>query len=44
MAEAKDALDAYFEYYNCERRHQSLDRRTPYEVYWGTLPKQMVAA
>ena len=40
MAEAKDALDAYFEYYNCERRHQSLDRRTPYEVYiWGPLPK-----
>lgn len=44
MAEAKEALDAYFEYYNCERRHQSLDRRTPYEVYWGTLPKQWVAA
>ena len=44
MAEAKEALDAYFEYYNCERRHQSLDRRTPYEVYWGSLPKQRVAA
>ena len=44
MAEAKEALDAYFEYYNCERGHQSLDRRTPYEVYWGTLPKQWVAA
>ncbi|MGO8881137.1 MAG: integrase core domain-containing protein, partial [Desulfomonilaceae bacterium] len=43
-AEAKEALDDYFEYYNCERRHQSLDRRTPYEVYWGTLPKQRVAA
>ena len=44
MAEAKEALNEYFEYYNCERRHQSLDRRTPYEVYWGTVPKQRVAA
>ncbi len=44
MAEAKEALDAYFEYYNCERRHQSLDRRTPYEVYWGYLPEQRAAA
>ena len=44
MAEAREALNDYFEYYNCERRHQSLDRKTPYEVYWGTLPKQRTAA
>ncbi|MGO8879984.1 MAG: integrase core domain-containing protein, partial [Desulfomonilaceae bacterium] len=44
MAEAREALNAYFEYYNCERRHQILDRRTPYDVYWSTLPKQRVAA
>jgi hypothetical protein len=36
IAESRWALNAYFDYYNCERRHQSLDRRTPYEVYWGT--------
>ena len=44
MAEAREGLNAYFEYYNCERRHQSLDRRTPYEVYWGYPPEQRAAA
>jgi hypothetical protein len=42
--EARESLNAYFEYYNCERRHQGLDRKTPYEVYWGTLPQQRAAA
>lgn len=36
IAESRWALNAYFDYYNCERRHQSLDRKTPYGVYWGT--------
>jgi putative transposase len=44
IAEARKALNVYFEYYNCERRHQSLDRKTPYEVYWGSLPQQRVAS
>lgn len=44
ITEAREALKAYFEFYNYERRHQGLDRRTPHEVYWGSLPKQRVAA
>lgn len=35
VAEAKLALKKYFEYYNHERLHQSLDYRTPAEVYFG---------
>lgn len=32
--EAYDALEKYFEYYNNERRHSSLSKRTPSEVYF----------
>lgn len=34
-AEAWQGLDRYFVFYNTERRHQSLDRRTPAEVHFG---------
>lgn len=44
IAEARQGLSAYFEFYNSRRRHQGLDRRTPDEVYWSTLPKMQVAA
>jgi len=44
IAEARRGLREYFEFYNCRRRHQSLDRRTPDEVYWSTLPQEQVAA
>jgi putative transposase len=44
IAEARRGLREYFEFYNCRRRHQSLDRRTPDEVYWSTLPQKQVAA
>jgi putative transposase len=43
IAEARNGLRDYFEFYNNQRRHQSLDRRTPDEVYWSTLPKMEVA-
>jgi len=33
IREAKDRLGQYFEFYNNERLHQSLDYRTPGEVY-----------
>lgn len=33
ITEARKALNAYLDYYNCERRHRGLARRTPYEVY-----------
>ena len=35
IAEARLGLTRYFEFYNKERRHQSLDRRTPYDVYFN---------
>ena len=43
IAEAGNGLREYFEFYN-HRRHQSLDRRTPDDVYWSTLPQMKVAA
>ena len=43
IAEARRGLMKYFEFYN-RRRHQSLDRRTPHDVYWSTLPQLQVAA
>jgi len=33
--EAEEGLAEYIEFYNCERRHKSLDRRTPEEAYRG---------
>jgi putative transposase len=44
IAEARRGLREYFEFYNCRRQHQSLDRRTPDDVYWSTLPRKQVAA
>ena len=35
VREASDGLGAYFRFYNTERGHQSLDYRTPNEVYHG---------
>jgi putative transposase len=43
IAEARNGLREYFEFYNGQRRHQSLDRRTPDNVYWSTLPQMQVA-
>jgi len=36
--EAEASLAAYFRFYNQERIHQSLDYRTPAELYHGTVP------
>lgn len=35
IAEAKQGLSEYFQFYNTERRHQSLDNRTPEDVYFN---------
>jgi len=43
ITEARKGLREYFEFYNL-RRHQSLDRRTPDDVYWSTLSQKQVAA
>lgn len=44
LSEARKGLGDYFEFYNARRRHQSLDYRTPDEVYWDTLPEEEAAA
>jgi putative transposase len=36
VAEAREHLDAYFRFYNEERLHETLNYRTPHEVYFGT--------
>ena len=33
--EAKKQLNTYFEFYNEERFHSSLNRKTPAEIYFG---------
>jgi putative transposase len=33
VSEARKGLAAYFQFYNCERYHQSLDYKTPFTVY-----------
>lgn len=43
IVEVRQGLREYFEFYNRRRRHQSLDRRTPDDVYWRTLPQKQVA-
>jgi putative transposase len=37
------ALKTYFEFYNNERSHQSLDDGTPAESYWGKSASRMAA-
>ena len=44
IAEVRKGLREYFEFYNSRRRHQSLDRKTPDDVYLSILPKMQVAA
>ncbi len=39
----REGLTTYFEFYNCRRRHKSLDRKTPDNVYWSILPQKQVA-
>ena len=37
VAEARLGIGNYFQFYNRERRHQSLDRQTPEQVYEGSV-------
>jgi putative transposase len=43
LRQARRELGAYFDFYNCRRRHQGLADRTPDEVYWSTLRTQAAA-
>ena len=40
MSDARVSLGIYFDFYNTERRHQSLGRRTPDSVYYNGTNKQ----
>lgn len=44
MTEARQRIGTWFEFYNTQRRHQSLGRQTPDQMYWATLPKLDLAA
>jgi len=37
VADARQGMASYFRFYNRERRHQSLDRQTPDQVYEGSV-------
>ncbi|BCD92627.1 hypothetical protein fh0823_27660 [Francisella halioticida] len=37
VAEVREALADYFDYYNTDRLHQSLDYNTPADVYFGRV-------
>jgi putative transposase len=43
VSEARTKIATYFEFYNRRRPHASLDRRTPDDVYFSSLP-QLAAA
>lgn len=43
IKELSQELKTYFEFYNFERPHQSLDKRTPAEVYWGEAVDRIAA-
>ena len=44
VSEAKAYLGRYFDFYNARRPHQSLDGKTPNEIYFNTLPQEKIAA
>lgn len=37
VAEARNGIGTYFQFYNSERRHQSMNRQTPDQVYAGNV-------
>jgi putative transposase len=43
VMQAKNCINTWFQFYNTERRHQSLDRRTPDDVYFDENPLKKVA-
>jgi putative transposase len=42
--EARNQLLAYFDFYNRRRLHQSLDYRTPDEIYFGARKNELAVA
>jgi putative transposase len=37
ITDARDGIGTYLNFYNSERRHQSLNRKTPDQVYLGNV-------
>jgi putative transposase len=44
VAEARQSLNAYFQFYNTKRPHSSLDKQTPDEAYFNNLQPLKLAA
>lgn len=44
MAEAREQIGIWFDHYNRKRRHQGLNRQTPDQAYWSTLPREASVA
>jgi putative transposase len=43
VAEARSSIGCYLEFYNGRRPHSALDRRTPDQAYYGSLPLRVAA-
>src|SRR5262249_53527197 len=43
VAEARSSIGCYMEFYNGVRPHSSLDRRTPDQAYYASLPRRVAA-
>ena len=43
VAEARTSISNYLDFFNQQRRHQSLDRQTPDEVYYASASQRMAA-
>jgi putative transposase len=43
VAEARSSIGRYLEFYNGRRPHSSLDRRTPDQAYYASLPNRVAA-
>ncbi|CDH43321.1 hypothetical protein BN874_1160018 [Candidatus Contendobacter odensis Run_B_J11] len=44
VPEAKACLGRYFNFYNTQRPHQSLDGQTPDTMYFNHVPQERIAA
>lgn len=44
VSEAKACLGRYFNFYNTQRPHQSLDGQTPDKIYFNNIPQERIAA
>src|SRR5262249_12985408 len=43
VAEARSSIGCFIEFYNGSRPHSSLDRRTPDQAYYASLPRRVAA-